>query len=83
MVSRAAQGLAKRRLVDRSPNEADGRSHRLALTDAGVQLHREIAPLALAYEANLLAGLDAGAISELKALLMRLERAAQALDAGA
>jgi DNA-binding MarR family transcriptional regulator len=83
MVSRAAQGLAKRRLVDRSPNEADGRSHRLALTEAGVQLHREIAPLALAYEASLLAGLDAGAIGELKALLVRLERAAQALDAGA
>src|SRR5258705_360658 len=56
-VSRAAQGLLKRHMVERSDHQADGRSHVLALTDQGRRLHEEIAPLALAYEAALIAGL--------------------------
>src|SRR6185312_8431235 len=50
-VSRAAQGLAARHLVDRSENHADGRSHVLMLTPEGRRLFAEVAPLALAYEA--------------------------------
>jgi len=34
-VSRAAQGLARRRFVERSDHHADGRSHVLALTEEG------------------------------------------------
>lgn len=75
-VSRAAQGLAKRRLVGRSQNKADGRSHVLTLTPEGRSLHAEIAPLALAYEAALIAGLAPEEVLLLKRLLGRLQSAA-------
>ena len=79
-VSRAAQGLSRRRLVDRSEHHADGRSHVLALTAEGARLHAEIAPLALAYEAALISGLAPEEVTLLKRLLTRLQSAAQALS---
>lgn len=75
-VSRAAQGLEKRRLIRRTENKADGRSHVLALTAEGRRLHAEIAPLALAYEAALMAGLSPEDVALLKRLLSRLQAAA-------
>ena len=75
-VSRAAQGLLKRHLVARSDHHADGRSHVLALTSEGAGLHAEIAPLALAYEAALIAGLAPDEVGLLKRLLTRLQSAA-------
>jgi DNA-binding MarR family transcriptional regulator len=80
-VSRAAQGLLKRRLVERSEHQADGRSHVLALTAQGRALHGEIAPLALAYEAALISGLAPDEVALLKRLLVRLQGAASALSA--
>jgi DNA-binding MarR family transcriptional regulator len=83
-VSRAAQGLASRRLIDRSDHHADGRSHVLALTAEGRRLYAEIAPLALAYEAALIAGLTPDEASMMRRLLLRLQSAATALaDEGA
>ena len=79
-VSRAAQGLVKRRLVTRSQNTADGRSHVLALTAEGRGLYGEIAPLALAYEAALIAGLAPEDVTLLKRLLGRLQAAAGQLS---
>ena len=79
-VSRAAQGLVNRHLVGRAAHEADGRSHILALTEQGRELHAEIAPLALAYEAALLSGLTPAEVETLKRLLMRLESAAGRLS---
>jgi len=78
-VSRAAQGLMRRRLLERSDHHADGRSHVLALTGEGARLYAEIAPLALAYEAALIAGLAPNEVDLLKRLLTRLQRAADAL----
>ena len=75
-VSRAAQGLVKRRLIGRTRNKADGRSHMLTLTAAGRSLYAEIAPLALAYEAALIAGLAPDDVALLKRLLGRLQAAA-------
>ena len=75
-VSRAAQGLLKRRLVARSDHHADGRSHVLDLSREGAGLYAEIAPLALAYEAALIAGLTPGEVELLKRLLARLQAAA-------
>jgi DNA-binding MarR family transcriptional regulator len=80
-VSRAAQGLARRRFVERSDHHADGRSHVLALTEEGRALHGEIAPLALAYEAALISGLSPDEVALLKRLLVRLQGAASALSA--
>ena len=75
-VSRAAQGLLKRRLVARSDHHADGRSHVLALSRQGRGLYGEIAPLALAYEAALISGLSPSEVELLKRLLSRLQAVA-------
>ena len=75
-VSRAAQELVERRLAVRLSNRVDRRSHSLELTAAGRRLFAEIAPLARAYEAALLAGLAPGEVATLKRLLGRLETAA-------
>ena len=79
-VSRAAQGLVVRHLVARAAHEADGRSHILALTEQGRELHAEIAPLALAYESALLSGLTPVEVETLKRLLLRVESAAGRLS---
>lgn len=79
-VSRAAQGLSKRRLVQRAEHHADGRSHLLSLSPEGARLHADIAPLALAYEAALIAGLAPTEVALLKRLLVRLQGAASALN---
>jgi DNA-binding MarR family transcriptional regulator len=78
-VSRAAQGLLKRRLVERTAHHADGRSHVLALSPQGDSLYAEIAPMALAYERTLIAGLSSGEVEDLKRLLLRLQAAATEL----
>jgi DNA-binding MarR family transcriptional regulator len=78
-VSRAAQGLAARHLVDRTDNHTDGRSHVLTLTPEGRRLFAEVAPLALAYEAALIAGLAPEEVMLLRRLLGRLQSAATAL----
>ena len=78
-VSRSAQGLLKRHLVARSEHQADGRSHVLQLSPQGQRLHAEIAPLALAYEQALIAGLSPSEVENLKRLLSRLQVSATAL----
>lgn len=78
-VSRAAQGVVKRRLVERSQNARDGRSHVLNLTPEGRRLYAEIAPLALAYEAQLITGLKPQDVDLLQQLLARLQAAADRL----
>ena len=74
-VSRAAAGLAGRGLVARAADAGDRRSHRLELTPAGRALHAEVAPLALALEAQLLDGLGAGELAALRASLAKLKAA--------
>jgi DNA-binding MarR family transcriptional regulator len=79
-VTRAAQGLLKRSLIKREPNSSDGRSHRLVLTASGERLYAQIAPLALEYEAQLLAGVEQREIKTLERQLRQLEQAAGALS---
>ncbi len=78
-VSRATQGLVERKLVERAPHDADGRSHHLGLSNAGRRLYGEVAPVALEYEARLLRAFDPATVENLKQLLAQLERAAQEL----
>ena len=75
-VLRAAHGLLRRHLIRRLPHARDRRSHRLELTPAGARMYRQIAPLALAYEARLLAGIPAREAARLHQLLRRLEERA-------
>jgi DNA-binding MarR family transcriptional regulator len=78
-VSRAAQALAERGLVSRVRHGQDGRSHALALSEAGRALYAQIAPKALAMEAELLRDLSESEIAALKSTLQKLKAAAQAL----
>ena len=81
-VSRATQGLVKRRLVQRAPHDADGRSHHLVLSKAGDRLYSEVSPVALEYEARLLRQFDPAAVEDLKRVLRHLEHAAEVLSQG-
>lgn len=64
-----ARGLASRTTIDGS----------LLITDAGLGAHREVAGLALAAEAALLAGLSPAEVHSLHRLLCRLQGAADKL----
>jgi DNA-binding MarR family transcriptional regulator len=75
-VSRAATVLIERGLVRQRRNPGDGRSHFLSLTDDGHALYNEIAPIALALEAELLSGFTGEERALLAALLRRIEDAA-------
>jgi DNA-binding MarR family transcriptional regulator len=76
-VSRAAAALVERGLVCAEDNPGDGRSHFLSLTADGRSLYAEIAPVALAMEAQLLGALTADERATLEGLLRRVEAAAQ------
>jgi DNA-binding MarR family transcriptional regulator len=81
VVSRSAQALTTRRLVRRIPSAEDRRSHHLELTETGQDLHSDVAPLAIAYEQKVIAGLDPSEIESLKRLLRTMEGAATRLAA--
>jgi DNA-binding MarR family transcriptional regulator len=78
-VGRAAGGLMRRRLAERCKSENRVRAPLLSLTLEGRRLHGEIAPLALAYEAALTAGLAPAEVTEFKRLLARVQAAALGL----
>lgn len=67
-VNRAAKSLAERGLIARQAHQVDGRSHHLALTDAGWALYHQIVPIALAAEARLHGDLSA----EERTMMMRV-----------
>ncbi|MDI7774025.1 MarR family winged helix-turn-helix transcriptional regulator [Asticcacaulis sp. EMRT-3] len=75
-ISRAAQGLAKRRLITRAPHEHDGRSHHLILTAEGERLYADVAPAAAEHERIMLADFTPDEVAQFKKLLRRVEDAA-------
>lgn len=81
-VSRAVRSLAERGLVERENNAADRRSRLLRLSSQGRDVYAEIAPVALAQEAALLAELQPAEARLLASLLDRLRQRAGALMAG-
>ena len=78
-VSRAAQGLLQRGLLERRANGADGRSHILAMSAAGVVLYDEVAPLAAEFERALLDQWSPEDVERLHAQLRLLQRTAAKL----
>jgi DNA-binding MarR family transcriptional regulator len=80
-VSRAAAALNQRGLTARTPNAADGRSHRLGLTREGAALYAEVAPTALSFEAEMLEALTPFEQQTAHSLLRRLEDAARTVAA--
>jgi DNA-binding MarR family transcriptional regulator len=75
-VSRAAAALIERGLLIAEDNPQDGRSHLLTLTNDGRALYGEIAPLALATEAQLVAQMTLEERETLEKLLRKIEAAA-------
>lgn len=71
-VNRACKVMEDRGLAVRRPNEADGRSHLLQLTDEGRRMHDVIMPLALEMERRLFAGFTAEERAVFSDLLARL-----------
>lgn len=82
-VSRAVKTLVERDLVVQAERESDRRSRDLHLTEAGRRTYREITPVALDAEADLLTGLDDAEIAKLAQMLDVLrQRAAELLADG-
>ena len=82
-VNRACKGLEERELAVRTPNEADGRSHLLDLTDAGRTMHGEIMPLAKEIESRLFTGFSPEELDLFRKLLQRARQQAEELGEGA
>ena len=79
-VNRACKVLEQRKLIARSPNDRDGRSHHLELTMAGRSVFDEIMPIALAMEDRLFAPLKGSDREKFKALLAQVSALAQGKD---
>ena len=78
-VSRAAQGLLQRGLLERRANGADGRSHILEMSSAGVALYEAVAPLAAQFERALLDQWSPEDIERLHAQLQLIQQTAARL----
>ena len=79
-VNRACKVLEERGLIARSPNNRDGRSHHLELTDDGKAMHAQIMPIARGMERRLFAALDEYEQSQFKALLARVHATAVEME---
>jgi DNA-binding MarR family transcriptional regulator len=71
-VSRAVSKLIKAGRIDREFADADRRRSILTLTDKGREVHDGVAELALAFERDLLEGLDDKDVEQLNSLMDRL-----------
>lgn len=80
-VNRACKGLEERALAERTPNESDGRSHLLDLTEAGRAMYSEIMPLARKMEQRLFEGFSEDELALFRKLLDRARKRAEDLDA--
>lgn len=79
-VNRACKMLGERALVARSPNEADGRSHHLWLTDQGRAMYDRIWPNALSTYEKIFAAFSPAETAKLRALLDKLLNAVRTIE---
>ena len=79
-VNRACKVLEERNLVQRSPNEADGRSHHLELTGEGRAMFDQIWPQALDIYEKIFTVLSPREIEKLRSLLDKLLASVRALE---
>lgn len=80
-VNRACKLLEARGLLCRNPNAADGRSHHLALTDAGTALYEQIWPQAYAAYERIFAVLSPRETDKLRELLDKLLASVRTIEA--
>lgn len=79
-VNRACKVLEDRGLVQRSPNEADGRSHHLELTAAGCNMQGQIWPQAVDIYEKIFASLTPKETEKLRTILDKLLKAARDIE---
>lgn len=79
-VNRACKMLEDRNLIRRSPNESDGRSHHLELTEEGCAMHRQIWPQAVDIYERIFAALTPRETEKLRAILDKLMNAVRAIE---
>lgn len=79
-VNRACKTLEERGLATRLPNEQDGRSHLVELTEAGCRMHGEIMPLAIEMEGRIFSGLSAEERQLFRDLLKKVRNQVGDLD---
>ena len=72
MVNRATKALVERGLICRAPNEADGRSHHLVLTETGRELYEQIVPQAILIEQEIKNSLTPEEAEQLSVILEKL-----------
>ncbi len=73
-VNRACKVLEDRGLAARTPNEQDGRSHLLALSDQGKGMFEDIMPLAVEMEQRLFEGFSIEEMSLFRGMLEKVRR---------
>lgn len=78
-VNRAVKTLVDRALLRRSPNDADGRSHHLMLSDTGRDLYDQIMPAAEAMEKKIMAVLSVEELDQLSGLLAKIKQSADTI----
>ena len=78
-VNRAVKNLVDRALLDRSPNNADGRSHHLMLSATGRDLYDQIMPAAQVMEKKVMAVLSEHQKIELSAMLAKIKESADSI----
>jgi DNA-binding MarR family transcriptional regulator len=78
-VNRAVKTLVDRALLRRSPNDADGRSHHLMLSDTGRDLYDQIMPAAEAMEKKIMAVLSLEELDQLSGLLAKIKQSADTI----
>ena len=79
--SKAVTALAHKNLLSRTPKAGDARHVSLALTTAGVAMHKSLFPLVSQINRDVLAALNAHEVQLLDDLLTRLQQSASALAA--
>lgn len=79
-VNRACKVLEERGLAVRQPNESDGRSHLLELTEAGREMHAQIMPLAKEMERRLFAKFSPEEVESFRNILRRVREEVNDLD---
>lgn len=79
-VNRACKELERRALARRQPNEDDGRSHHLELTDEGREVHTAIMPLALELERRLFASFAEEEVATFREMLARIREQVEDLN---
>lgn len=80
-VNRACKVLEERGLIARSPNDRDGRSHHLELTQAGKDLHGEVMPMTWDMFEKIFVDITPEERQTLMALLGRIRDGVRAIDA--